>query len=132
MHGHGMHGMMHGKRLEFLSALNLTEAQKAAAKSIFDQAKQESAPVIEQLKSGHEAMEAAVKANKSDAELNQIAASQGTLMGQLAGIHARSFARVYAQLTPEQKAKADELHAGFKRMIQRRMQTHDSAPHVAK
>jgi protein CpxP len=99
--------------------LNLTEAQQAQAKAIFDDARAQAQPLHEQLRNGHKAIADAVKANKSDAELQQLADAQGDVMGRLAGIHARAFARFYANLTPEQKAKADELHTKMQgRMMQ--------------
>jgi Spy/CpxP family protein refolding chaperone len=98
----------------FASVLDLTDAQKQAAKTIFSDAKAQAEPIVGQLKQGHEAMSAAVKANKSDAEINDLAARQGVLLGQLAAIHAKGMARFYAQLTPEQKTKADAIHDRMK------------------
>jgi Spy/CpxP family protein refolding chaperone len=92
------------------TALDLTDAQKAQAQMLFDAAHQQAEPVAAQLKQGHQTMAAAVKAGKSDAELEQIANQQGALLGQLAGIHAKAFAKFYSTLTPDQKTKADKLH----------------------
>src|SRR5436309_1726494 len=70
-------------RVAFLTKqLNLTDAQQAAAKDIFSQAHVESQPIIAQLKQGHEAVAAAVKAGQSDAQLAQLSSQQGVLMGQ--------------------------------------------------
>jgi Spy/CpxP family protein refolding chaperone len=103
------------RRLDFLaSKLDLTDAQKQSAQSIFAQSREAAKPVIEQLKQGHEAMAAAIKAGKSEAELTQIATQQGALVGQLSAIHAKAFSQLYAQLTPDQKVKADQLHQGMK------------------
>src|SRR5262249_33588130 len=93
--------------------LDLTDAQKATAKNLFTDAKSQADPIVTQLKAGHTAMADAVKANKSDAEMNDLAARQGVLVGQLAAIHAKAMAKFYAQLTPDQKAKADRLHDQF-------------------
>jgi Spy/CpxP family protein refolding chaperone len=126
----GHHGMMGGKRLDFLAtALNLTDAQKETAKGIFNDAKTSAQPVVDQLKQGHEAMAAAIKAGKSDAELTQLATQQGTLMGQLAAIHAKAFSSFYAQLTPDQKTKADQLHQDMKAMWQNGNGQQHSTPH---
>ncbi len=92
------------------TALDLTDAQKAQAQTLFDAARQQAEPVAAQLKQGHQTLAAAIKAGKSDADLEQIASQQGALMGQMAGIHAKAFAKFYATLTPEQKTKADKLH----------------------
>lgn len=120
---HGMWGGQH--RLAFLTQqLNLTDAQQAAAKDIFAQARTESQPIMDQLKQGHEAVAAAVKAGKSDAELTQLSQQQGVLMGQLAAVHTKAMARFYAQLTPDQKTKADQLHEQMKARFQQFRQNH--------
>jgi Spy/CpxP family protein refolding chaperone len=98
----------------FARVLDLTDTQKQAAKTIFSDAKAQAEPIATQLKQGHEVMAAAVKANKSDAEINDLATRQGVLMGQLAAIHAKAMARFYAQLTPEQKTKAEAIHDHMK------------------
>jgi Spy/CpxP family protein refolding chaperone len=101
-------------RLQMLAtALDLTDAQKQQAQVIFDAARQQSQPVAAQLKQGHESMAAAIKAGKPESDLDQIAAQQGALVGQLAGIHAKAFSKFYALLTPDQKTKADKLHQEF-------------------
>jgi Spy/CpxP family protein refolding chaperone len=89
--------------------LDLTEAQKAEAEKLIAGARKEAEPVVAQLKQGREEMHAAVKANNTG-NINNIATRQGNLMGQLSAIHAKAMASFYAQLTPEQKAKADKLH----------------------
>lgn len=103
------------------TALNLSDSQKAAAQTIFDQARQDAQPVADQLKQEHQAIAAAVKAQKSDAELSDLAASQGKLMGQMAAIHLKAFSHVYALLTPEQRDKADQMHEHISGMF---MQQH--------
>ena len=109
-------GFHRGERMKQLLAtqLELTDAQKIQAKTIFETARQQAEPVVQQLKQGHEAVAAAVKANKSDQEIQQLANAQGALAGQLGGIHAKAMAKFYATLTPEQKDKADKLHECMK------------------
>ncbi len=91
------------------TALNLTDAQKATAKQLFGDARQQSKPVMQELKQVRTDLEAAVKANNA-AQISTLTARQGQLSGQLAEIRTKAMASFYAQLTPEQKAKADELH----------------------
>jgi protein CpxP len=96
--------------LQFLStALDLTDAQQAQAKTIFDAAQTQSQPLQDQLKANHDAITAAIKANKSDQELQQLGNTQGGLLGQLAGIHAVSMSHFYQLLTPDQKTKFDTM-----------------------
>lgn len=101
----------HGARLElFAGYLGLDEAQKQTVKALAEQARQDAQPIVEQLRAGHEEMRAALTGGKSESEIGALAARQGTLMGQLAAIHAMQFAKLYQQLTPEQKEKAQTLH----------------------
>ncbi len=102
---HGRRGML----AHMGAALNLTDAQKATAKQIFADGRQQAQPVMDQVKQVRTDMEAAVKANDT-AQIATLAARQGQLAGQLAEIRAKGMAAFYAQLTPDQKAKADELH----------------------
>ena len=121
----GMHppAAPRGERLrQFLATqLELTEEQKAQAKSIFGAARESALPIAQQLRQDHQAMRDAIKAGKSDAELDKLAGDAGALVGQLAAIHAKAFARFYALLTPEQKQKADQLHGLFEGMIRSRL-----------
>lgn len=115
----GVGRMRRGEHLRQFIAnrLGLTDSQKAQAKAIFDAAREQAKPLAEQLKQGHADITAAVKADKSDAELQALADKQGSLTGQLAGIHAKSMAKFYALLTPDQKAKADQLHGRMRGFI---------------
>lgn len=109
------------RRFEFLaSRLNLTDAQKASAQSIFDQSREAAKPVREQLWQGYEALAAAIKAGKSDAELTELSDRQSSLVARLTAIRAKAFSRVYTQLTDEQKEKAEQMHQRMKAMWGRR------------
>jgi Spy/CpxP family protein refolding chaperone len=99
-----------GKARAFIASyLGLTESQKTRAKEIFEAARVQAQPVAAQLKQGHQALREAVKAGKSDAEIDALARQQGALMGQLSATRAKAFAKLYTLLTPEQKDKADQL-----------------------
>jgi Spy/CpxP family protein refolding chaperone len=111
------------RRLDFLaSKLNLTDAQKQSAQNIFAQSREAAKPIAEQLKQTREALTAAVKAGKSDAELNSLAAQQGALVGQLSAVRAKAFSKLYAQLTPEQRDKAEQMHQRVKGRFERHTQ----------
>ena len=95
-------------RLDFLAGyLTLTDAQKAQAKTIFDAADTAATTARGTLTAAHDALEAAVKANRADAELDRLAAAVGAVQGQLAAIQAKAEAKFYALLTAEQKTKYD-------------------------
>jgi Spy/CpxP family protein refolding chaperone len=110
---HGMNGRM-------LRALNLTEAQKQQAKAAFQQAKQNAGPLATQLRENRQELAAAVKANDV-AKIHSLSAQQGHLQGQLLGIRSEAMAKVYATLTPEQKAKAGETRSKVRERIKERI-----------
>jgi Spy/CpxP family protein refolding chaperone len=103
------------KRFDHMAQqLNLTDAQKAQAQTFYQQARQEAAPIRAQLKQNRQALFDAVKAGKSDADIRALAATTGNLTGQLVAIRTSTFAKVYSILTPEQRAKADQMHQQMK------------------
>jgi len=105
-------------RHHMMQQLNLTEAQKAQAKTLFQQAREKSKPLVEQLRQDRQAMAAAVKADDT-ARIRSLAAKEGKTRGELMAIRSEGMAKFYATLTPEQRAKADQLH---QQMRQRRQQ----------
>jgi len=101
--GHmGRHGRF-GARMA--AELGLTDAQKAQAKTIFQSARQSSMPVRQQLRVERQAVQAAIQAGKSDAEIQQLAQAEGPQLTQMAAIRASTFAKFYATLTPDQQQK---------------------------
>lgn len=98
-------------RLDFLAGyLSLTDAQKAQAQTIFDAAKTALTTAQGQMTAAHDALTAAIKANKPDADLERLAAAVGTVEGQIAAINAKAEAKFYALLTADQKTKYDSFH----------------------
>src|SRR6476469_5554720 len=67
-------------RQRMMQALNLSDAQKAQAKTTFQQARQNAQPLAQQLKQNRESLAAAVKANDV-AQIHSRAAQQGNLRG---------------------------------------------------
>jgi Spy/CpxP family protein refolding chaperone len=99
-----------GTRLDYLAGyLSLTDAQKTQAKTIFDAANTATETARGQLDAAQEALATAVKANRSDAELDRLAAATGVIQGQITAIRAKANAKFYALLTTEQKAKYDAM-----------------------
>jgi protein CpxP len=117
-------GRMMGRqamRGKMFQALNLTEAQKQQTKTLMQQAKQNAQPLMTQLRTNRQALAAAVKANDV-AQIHSLAAQQGNLQGQLLGIRSEARAKVYALLTPEQKAKADEMREKVRERMKQRFE----------
>jgi Spy/CpxP family protein refolding chaperone len=93
--------------------LNLTDAQHAQAKTIFTQARDTAKPVRQQMRENRMALRAAVKADNTS-QIQQLATARGTLMGKMAAIYSDAAANFYQDLTPAQRAKADQLHQQFR------------------
>ena len=93
IHHHGpMAAQAMQNRLTKLSAaLDLTDAQKAAAQQIFAKAQESAKPLRQQLRQSHQALNEAVKAGKAASELQAITSQQGAVMGQLARNSSGSF-----------------------------------------
>lgn len=104
-------------------ALGLTEQQKQFAAQLRQESRQQSEPLVAELRQIREGLSVAVKSN-NQSEIANLTARQGQLEGQLAANRATSMAKFYAQLTPEQKAKADEMRANMKDRSHRRGARH--------
>ncbi len=99
-----------GNRLDFLAGyLGLSDSQKEQAKTIFDAAQEAGEGLNGELSGAREALNAAVKKNAADAEIDQLAAAIGVVNGRLAAIQAKASAKFYALLTAEQKTKYDQM-----------------------
>jgi periplasmic protein CpxP/Spy len=114
----GRRGFMHRHMARFAEQLNLTDAQKQHARSIFQQARESAQPLRQQLKQNREALNAAVKAGKSDSDIQALSNDQGRLLGQMVAIRTEAFAKFYNTLTPEQRAKAEQMQQQFKQRVQ--------------
>jgi Spy/CpxP family protein refolding chaperone len=119
-------GIKGAMRKRMMERLNLTDAQKAQAKAIFQQAKQNAQPLKAQLKQNREALAAAVKANDV-AQIHSLSLQRGNLEGQMLGIRSEAQAKFYAGLTPDQRAKADQMRQQFKARMQQRMKQKKAA-----
>jgi Spy/CpxP family protein refolding chaperone len=103
--------------------LNLTPAQEARAKAELQSARQSAQPIRQELKQVRLAMFQAVRANDT-AGIERLSAQGANLRGQISAMRHEAFARIYSTLTPEQRAKADQIPAHFRQMRQRRMESH--------
>jgi protein CpxP len=102
------HGAQAGSMVDRLAAkLNLTDAQKQQAQSIFAAARKSAQPVRAQIRQDKQALAAAVKSG-SQADIDRISNSMGPLLAQASAMHAKAFAQFYAILTPDQKTQMDQ------------------------
>ncbi len=100
------HWRAHARSERFMSNLNLSDAQKTQVKSIFQESRQSAMPIRQQLKATRQSLHAAIKANDT-AQIQQLATTEGTEFGQLAAIRSTAFAKMYQNLTPDQKSKLE-------------------------
>jgi Spy/CpxP family protein refolding chaperone len=101
------------------TALDLTAAQKEQAQSILADTRQSAQPIRQQLQQSRQSLVAAIKAG-DNTQIDQIAANQGILQGQLTAIRGKAFAQIYALLTPQQKTKADQMYQNLRGMLAQR------------
>jgi len=114
----GMHGRQR-PALMMLRKLDLTADQQAKVKQIFEDNKTVVQPIREQLKANRENL-ADMKGNFDEAQVLQIAKSQGDLTAQLIVARQKVKSQIFAILTDEQKAKADQLRQDMKQRFQER------------
>ena len=95
------------------AALNLTDTQKEFAKQLHADTRKQAEPIMAELRKNRQDLAAAVKANNTGA-ITTLTQREGDLTAQLSALRAKSMASFYAQLTPEQRAKADEMHSRMK------------------
>ena len=99
-------------RVDFLATqLSLTDDQKAKATTIFTNAFTASQTIRSNLQTARESLFSAVKKNDT-AAIDQLAATMGSLTGQLTAIESKADAAFYAILTTDQQAKYDEMPRG--------------------
>jgi protein CpxP len=112
----GGHSMM-------FRGLDLTEEQKAQMKQIRQKSREIVKPIREQMKANRQKL-AELSANGSfnAAQVQEIAAQQGSLSAQMIVERERVKSQIFQILTPEQKAKAAELQAQRKQRMQERIQ----------
>ena len=104
-----------GRRVSFLSQqLNLTDAQKEQATTIFTDAGNAEAAVRDKLKAAHESLAAAVKKNDA-AGIDAAAGTVGSLTTQSTTINAKANAAFYQLLTDDQKSNfnVEAMGLGF-------------------
>lgn len=95
-------------RHEFMAGyLGLSESQKEQAKAIFSEGAAEREQMRGQMQAAREALRDAVKGNKTDAEIERIAAELGAMHARVTGQQAKQQRRFYQILNDEQKKKLE-------------------------
>ena len=97
-------------RIDFLARrLDLTDPQKHQATSIFNTAEEASRKFRESLEQAQSALNDAVKTGVSDQQIEKLAGTVGTLVGQLAANETKARAKFRTILTAEQRQKFDQF-----------------------
>lgn len=97
-------------RIDFLARhLDLTDPQKHQATSIFNTAEEASKKFRESLEQAQSALNDAVKTGVSDQQIEKLAGTVGTLVGQLAANETKARAKFRTILTAEQRQKFDQF-----------------------
>ena len=127
-HGMGMHhrmmGMMGGMKGMF-GKLNLTAEQKTQVEQIWKDSKEKAKPLRDQMKQAVKGMrDVMAKTPGDEAAVRQAAQAVAKTGEDLAVMKGQTKAKIDAILTPEQKAKRDELMAKFKDKIKERIKEH--------
>ena len=73
-------------RRHLMEALNLTDAQKQQAKTIFQEARQSAQPLRQELRQNRQALAVAVKANDT-AKIQQLSQTEGNLLARKGDRH---------------------------------------------
>jgi periplasmic protein CpxP/Spy len=105
-HRHGHHHLW--------KKLNLTDAQKKEMFSIRLEERAKMKPLFQQLKAGREQLRALPKGQFDEAKVRTIAKGQADIITELIVEKQRMRSRFYAVLTPEQRAKAEQMREEWK------------------
>ena len=118
--GRGKFGHHHGWMLQRMTKeLNLTEAQQAQIKTILQTQHAKIQPLMQQLHQNQQAQSAAVTGAFDETQARTFAGKQTQIMSDLIVERQRTQSEIYAVLTPDQRAKAQQL---LQERQQRRLQ----------
>ena len=124
-------GHRHGHMGFMAKQLNLTDAQKAQIKTIMQSQRTTMRPLMQQMTQNREAMLTATSGGAFDqAKVQAIATQQAQLMSQMTVLKEQLRSQIYnTVLTPDQKAKADQMRQNqLTRMNERLQKLSESAP----
>ncbi|MGC9194125.1 MAG: Spy/CpxP family protein refolding chaperone [Syntrophobacteraceae bacterium] len=105
----------HPRHKDFWKKLDLSPAQKKQIKAIRTQERPKMQPLIKQLKAGREQLIALRKTSKFDeAKVRAIADEQAKTLANVIVERERVMYQIREILTPEQRAKLDQMHKMWK------------------
>jgi Spy/CpxP family protein refolding chaperone len=89
------------------AGLNLTADQHKQVRQIFGQSRTEMKTLMPKFREDRAALAGAVKSD-SEEQIDKVAQQDAQLRAQMEAIHAKTLAKFYSILTPDQKAKVDQ------------------------
>ena len=101
-HRHGFHHLW--------KKLNLTDAQKKEMFSIRLEERAKMKPLVQKLMAGRDELRALPKGQFDEAKVRAVAKGQADIITELIVEKQRMKSRIYAVLTPEQRAKVEQMH----------------------
>ena len=90
-------------------ALGLTAAQQQSATTIFTNAANSSKSIHDSLRDAHQKLETAIH-NNDTASIDSLSTTIGNLTAQMIANEAKAHAAFFQTLTPDQQAKAQQMH----------------------
>lgn len=121
--GFGKKGFKRGGHGMMFRGLDLTEEQKAQIKQITDNSKNTVKPIRGQMRANKQRLqEVSANGNFDAAQVQAIAAQQGSLSAQLIVERERVKSQVFQVLTPEQRRKAAERREQMKERFKNKME----------
>lgn len=93
---------------EIENVLAMNTGQRQATEAAFSQARQQAEPIHQQLDNTRSALESAIKSGNGP-QIQQLASTEGSEIGQLITIRSQAMARVYKTLSPQQQQTATSL-----------------------
>ncbi len=113
--GHHRHFGRHHGHFALWRKLNLTDAQRSQIKTIVSEERPKMKPLFQQLQAGREQLNALIKSGSFDeAKVQSIAKGQAATLADMIVEKQRMKSRIYAVLTPEQRARAEKLREAWK------------------
>jgi protein CpxP len=98
-----------------LEKLNLTDAQKNQMHSIMTEERPKIKPLVQNLKEGRDQLRTLRKSGQFDeAKVRAIAKGQADIRTELIVEKERVKSKIYAILTPEQRAQAEQMRESWK------------------
>jgi Spy/CpxP family protein refolding chaperone len=105
--GQHVRARRNGRMRRLTAGLNLTADQRKQAHEIFRQSRTEAKTLMPKFREDRAALAGAIKSD-SEQKIDQVAQQDAQLRAQMEAIHAKTLAKFYSILNPDQKAKVDQ------------------------